>query len=149
MRIEDRFDTNIDDLWSALADPERLARWVGTFEGHLQPGGGFRARFFASEWEGTGHVEVCVPPRHLRVRMTESGATDQDTIEITLSAAGKRPYSSQQRGSPWEQLAADAAGLQIHVEDLAAYLVGGERCDGPVRWKELFPAYSAKAIDPV
>ena len=26
VRIEDRFDTDIDDLWSALTDPRRLAR---------------------------------------------------------------------------------------------------------------------------
>ena len=26
-RIEDRYDTDIDDLWSALTDPRRLALW--------------------------------------------------------------------------------------------------------------------------
>jgi uncharacterized protein YndB with AHSA1/START domain len=29
VRMEDRFDTGIDDLWSALTDPGRLARWLG------------------------------------------------------------------------------------------------------------------------
>ena len=76
VHIEDRFDTGVDDLWSALAEPARLARWLGEFEGDLRPGGGFHARFFASEWEGTGRVEVCDPPRHLLVLMTETGATD-------------------------------------------------------------------------
>ena len=33
VRVEDRFDTGIDDLWSALTDPGRLARWLGDFEG--------------------------------------------------------------------------------------------------------------------
>ena len=28
VRTEDRFDTDIDDLWSALTDPGRLARWL-------------------------------------------------------------------------------------------------------------------------
>ena len=32
VRMEDRFDTDIDDLWSALTDPGRLARWLGEFE---------------------------------------------------------------------------------------------------------------------
>jgi len=27
VRIEDRYGTGIDDLWSALTDPGRLARW--------------------------------------------------------------------------------------------------------------------------
>ena len=28
VRMQDRFDTDIDDLWSALTDPGRLARWM-------------------------------------------------------------------------------------------------------------------------
>jgi uncharacterized protein YndB with AHSA1/START domain len=42
VRIEDRYDTTIDDLWSALTDPDRLARWHGNVEGDLRPGGEFR-----------------------------------------------------------------------------------------------------------
>ena len=42
VRIEDRYDTDIDDLWSALTDPARLARWYGEVEGDLRPGGEFR-----------------------------------------------------------------------------------------------------------
>ena len=44
VRMEDRFDTDIDDLWSALTDPGRLARWLGEVEGDLRLGGEFRAR---------------------------------------------------------------------------------------------------------
>ena len=33
VRIEDRYDTGIDDLWSALTDPGRLARWFGQVDG--------------------------------------------------------------------------------------------------------------------
>ena len=39
VRMEDRFDTDIDDLWSALTDPRRLARWYGEVEGDLRLGG--------------------------------------------------------------------------------------------------------------
>ena len=65
VRMEDRFDTDIADLWSALTDPGRLARWLGEFEGDLRLGGEFRARFIASGWEGTGRVVACEPPRRL------------------------------------------------------------------------------------
>ena len=44
-----------------------------------------------------------------------------------------------------EQIAAYGAGDQIHVEDLAAYLAGGERCDARARWQQLRPAYEAQA----
>src|SRR5580693_9996770 len=50
--VQDRFDTDIDDLWSALTDPRRLARWLGEVEGDLRLGGEFRARFFDG-WDGT------------------------------------------------------------------------------------------------
>ena len=33
VRIEDRYDTGIEDLWSALTDPGRLASWYGQVEG--------------------------------------------------------------------------------------------------------------------
>src|SRR5258708_29540952 len=65
VRMEDRFDTDIDDVWSALTDPSRLARWYGEVEGDLRLGGEFRVRVFASGWEGTGRVEACEPPRRL------------------------------------------------------------------------------------
>ena len=45
VRMEDRFDTGLDDLWSAITDPSRLARWLGEVAGDLRPGGDFRARF--------------------------------------------------------------------------------------------------------
>ena len=38
VRIEDRYDTDIDDLWSAITDPDRLARWFGEVDGELSRG---------------------------------------------------------------------------------------------------------------
>src|SRR3954469_21506805 len=82
-RIEDRFDTDVDDLWSALTDPGRLPRWLGDGEGDLPRGGGAlrlggesRARFFASGWEGTGRVEACEPPHRLLVLTRDADEPD-------------------------------------------------------------------------
>ena len=33
VRMEDRYNTDIDDLWSALTEPGRLARWIAEVEG--------------------------------------------------------------------------------------------------------------------
>ncbi|MEP7022918.1 MAG: hypothetical protein ABJB47_03720 [Actinomycetota bacterium] len=40
-----------------------------------------------------------------------------------------------------------AAGIQVHVEDLAAHLAGRERCDADARWDELQPAYEGLAAN--
>jgi uncharacterized protein YndB with AHSA1/START domain len=62
VRIEDRFGIGIDDLWSALTDPGRLARWYGQVEGDLRPGGEFRLHVESADLDATGRVEVCDPP---------------------------------------------------------------------------------------
>jgi len=142
VRMEDRFDTDIDDLWSALTDPHRLARWLGEFEGDLRLGGEFSARFFASGWEGTGRVEACEPPQRLLVTTKHRDQTDEHAIEATLAADGDQTILVlEERGMPLDQLAAYGAGIQVHVEDLAAHVAGRERCDADARWNELLPAY--------
>lgn len=142
VRMQDHFDTDIDDLWSALTDPRRLARWMGEVEGDLRLGGEFRARFFASGWEGTGRVETCEPPRRLLLQTMQPGQTDEHFIEVTLAADGDQTNLVwEERGMPLDHLAAYGAGIQVHVEDLAAYLAGRERCDADARWNELLPAY--------
>jgi uncharacterized protein YndB with AHSA1/START domain len=148
VRMEDRFDTDIDDLWSALTDPRRLARWMGEVEGDLQLGGEFRARFFASGWEGTGRVEACEPPRRMLLLTTQPGQTREHFIEVTLAADGDQTILVwEERGMPLDQLAAYGAGIQVHVEDLAAYLAGRERCDADARWNQLMPAYQDLAAN--
>src|ERR1700680_1764405 len=77
VRMQDRFDTDIDDLWSALTDPLRLARWMGEVEGDLRLGGEFRARFFYRGWEGRGRVEACEPSRRLLVLTKRPGQRDE------------------------------------------------------------------------
>jgi uncharacterized protein YndB with AHSA1/START domain len=145
VRMEDRFDTGIDDLWSALTDPGRLARWIGEFEGDLRLGGEFRARYFDG-WEGTGRVEACEPPRHLLVLTRQAGQDDEGTVEATLTADGDQAILVlEERGMPVNLLAAYGAGIQVHVEDLAAHIAGQERCDVETRWRELLPAYEALA----
>src|SRR5216684_254130 len=91
VRMEDRFDTDIDDLWSALTDPSRLARWYGEVEGDLRLGGEFRARLFASGWEGMGRVEACEPPKRLLVLTRDADQPDgpyEHPIEVSLTADG-------------------------------------------------------------
>jgi len=70
------------------------------------------------------------------------GQPDEDVIEATLAAdGGQTILVGEERGMPLDLLGAYGAGVQIHVEDLAAYLAGRERCDAQARSKELIPAY--------
>jgi uncharacterized protein YndB with AHSA1/START domain len=147
VRMEDRFDTDIDDLWSALTDPDRLARWYGQVEGDLRPGGEYRAHVFASGWEGTGRIEACEPPRRLVVTGKDPDEPNEELTEVTLTAdGGQTILVIEQRGLPLDKLAAYGAGMQIHVEDLGAHITGRERAD-EARWAELMPAYQDLAVN--
>ncbi|HXL87871.1 MAG TPA: SRPBCC family protein [Streptosporangiaceae bacterium] len=147
VRMEDRFDTDIDDLWSAISDPARLARWVGEIEGDLRIGGEFRGRFFDG-WEGTGRVVACEPPRRFELLTKHPRQLDELVVEATLTADGAQTILVlEERGMRLDQLPDYGAGIQIHVEDLAAYLAGGEHCDVEARWAELRPFYQDLAAD--
>jgi uncharacterized protein YndB with AHSA1/START domain len=149
VRMEDRFDTEIDDVWSALTDPSRLARWYGEVEGDLRLGGEYRARLFASGWEGTGRVEACEPPQRLLVRGKEADEPGGNETEVMLTADGDQTMVvCEVRGMPLELLSAYGAGVQIHVEDLADYLAGRDRRDdSKARWDQLHPAYQHLATN--
>ena len=51
----------------------------------------------------------------------------------------------EDHGLPVDQVAAYAAGDQIHVEDLLAHLAGGPRPEPRTRWAELHQGYQEQA----
>jgi uncharacterized protein YndB with AHSA1/START domain len=144
VRMQDRFDSDIEDLWSALTAARRLSRWLGEVEGDLRVGGEFRAHFDSSGWEGTGRVEVCKPPQRLLVITKHAKQQVEHAIEAALSSDGDHTILVlEERGMPLDQLAAYGAGIQIHIEDLADHIAGNERREtgAQPRWEDLLPAY--------
>ena len=149
VRMEDRYDLDIDDVWSALTDPSRLASWYGEVEGDLRLGGEFHLRI-PGEWEGTGRVDACEPPRRLLLTMRDDdprpGQPDETVTEATLAADGDGTVLVvEERVLPLDLLAAYGAGVQINVEKLANHIAGRERPDVEARSEALFPAYQALA----
>jgi uncharacterized protein YndB with AHSA1/START domain len=148
VRLQDRLDSGIEDVWSALTDPERLAGWYGEVTGDLRLGGEYRARVFATGWEGTGRVEACEPPMRLVVTGKDPDEPFEDVTEVTLTADGDHTILVfEQRGMSLDYVAGYGAGNQIHLEDLAAYLAGGERCDARARMDELIGTYAELAAN--
>ncbi|MGH2465337.1 MAG: SRPBCC family protein [Candidatus Limnocylindrales bacterium] len=140
VRMEDRFETDATDLWSALTDPGRLARWIAKVEGDLHVGGSFDA-VFTSGWEGSGRVEVCDPPSRLLVTLSP-GHEDETVIEAQLlPESGATRLVIEERGLPLGEAAAHGGGWQAHLEDLADYLAGRPPRDWRSRWLELSPTY--------
>ncbi|MBU2668381.1 SRPBCC domain-containing protein [Actinoplanes bogorensis] len=154
VRIEDRYDTDAGDLWSAVTDPDRLARWWGKVDGDLRPGGGITLFVESAQLTSTGRVEICEPPRHLRVSSRETdeswagsapGAPPpfDSVIDVTLTPDGDHTILViEVTGLPLSKIAGYGAGWQMHAENLATYVTGHDNHSGAEkRWAELLPPY--------
>ncbi|MEO7783039.1 MAG: SRPBCC domain-containing protein [Terracoccus sp.] len=158
VRVEDVYDTDIDDLWQACTTPDRLGRWIAHVSGDLHEGGTAHATF-TSTATGPVRIDVCEAPQHLLLTM-EPGTDDETTVEAWLSAeeSGTR-LVVEERGLPVGKLPFYGSGWQVHLEDLARSLVE----DAPVhpegwspespaaawqeRWTALTPAYRDAPTD--
>ena len=144
VRVEDVYDTDIDDLWEACTTPERLARWIGEVSGDLRVGGSIHATF-TSSWTGPGLIEICDQPHHLLMRM-EPGTDDEAELEAWLTAEGdKTRLVVEERGLPLNGLHMYGAGWQAHLEDLGRSFAG-ESPAWKARWSDLAPVYEKMPV---
>jgi uncharacterized protein YndB with AHSA1/START domain len=145
VHLEGRYDTDAADLWSALTEPPRLARWFAKVDGNLRPGGEFEATF-TSNVEATCRVDVCEPPRRLLVTMSPGQASETRIVAELVSDGNQTILTVEERGLPTDEVADHGAGWQVHLEDLAGHLAGLERGDWHERWAELGPRYRAMPL---
>ena len=77
----------IEDVWAAVTEPERLARWIGTWDGDPTEGSvHFRMLFEGEEHAGeTMEIRVCEPPRRLHV--TSHAGDETWLLELDLTHA--------------------------------------------------------------
>lgn len=107
------FPAPIADVWASITEPDRTARWFGTWRG--TPGPGRTVEFQMGFEEGTpwGNltIETCEPPRllavsavddegawHLELRLTEgSGVTTLEFVQHLTD-----PSVTTHSGPGWE-----------------------------------------------
>lgn len=144
VRVEDVYDTDIDDLWEACTTPERLVRWIGEVSGDLRVDGTCHATF-TSSWTGPVRIEVCEQPHHLLIRM-EPGTDDETELEAWLTPEGDSSrLVVEERGLPLTGLHVYGAGWQAHLEDLGRSFAG-ESPTWKARWKDLAPVYETMPV---
>lgn len=148
VRMRTHCGADVDDVWSALTDPLRLARWFGKVNGDLQEDGEATALVMSSGWDGRVHIDKCVPRRELRVTMWEEEGSRHSVSAELLPDGAKTDLAIEVRGVPLDVLWAYGAGWQEHVEDLRAHLEGKDRAStGPdARFDEIAPHYREMAV---
>jgi uncharacterized protein YndB with AHSA1/START domain len=75
------YPVEIEDVWEAVTDPRRLARWFAPVSGDLREGGSFRVAGNAE-----GEIRECVPPSTLTV--TWGGPVSVVRVRLAASDGG-------------------------------------------------------------
>jgi len=125
------YPADVDDVWQAVTDPGRLARWFAAVSGDLREGGSFQVAGNAE-----GEIRECVPPSALtvtwggpvsivRVRLSASGGGTLLELEHTVPAA----FAGSGAGALYV-----GPGWDVALVGLALWL-RGEPVDDPVAWE--------------
>ncbi|MDQ4119259.1 MAG: SRPBCC domain-containing protein [Actinomycetota bacterium] len=76
VRLERRYPSDVEEVWDALTDPERIARWFLPVSGDLRVGGRF-----ATEGNADGEIRVCDRPS--RLVLTWGGPDSVVALQLT------------------------------------------------------------------
>lgn len=109
----------IEDVWAAVTEPGRLARWIGSWEGDPESG----AVEFRMTFEGDDHasermvIRVCEPPR--RLHLTSYAGEEVWLIELDLTHAdGVTTITFSQPGVTREQVGGVGPGWDYYLDRL-------------------------------
>jgi uncharacterized protein YndB with AHSA1/START domain len=125
----------IEDVWSALTEPERLARWIGTYDG--QRGAGGAGTFtMTHEEQPSGEamtIVECDPPRRLVVEWPgEQGWR----VDLDLSVEdGRTVLTFSQVFGPGADVGDYAAGWHWYLDKFDSEVTGRPQ---PAGWDTFF-----------
>ncbi|HEY8718046.1 SRPBCC domain-containing protein [Pengzhenrongella sp.] len=146
VRVSRRFAGTPAQVWPALVQPERIARWFADVD--LADDGAFVLTFSAQDDSQIhGRVLECEADRRLLVNLRWDDGTDGE-VEVTLVAAGEgTDLVLEHRGLPAISAPEYGSGWEAHLELLTSELPRGADWTGtappaaPTGFDELVPTY--------
>jgi len=128
----------VEDVWSALTEPDRLARWIGTISGDPTTG---QVEFLMTE-EGATPEKVpiveCVPPTRLVVDLPSPGGLWRVSATLTASDGVTTLVFTQRLAEP-DPVGDIGPGWQYYLDRLGAVIAGQ---DVPDNWDDYYPSLS-------
>ena len=143
VRFERRYDVPPSEVWAALTEPERLARWFAQAELELRVGAGYTLRFDPDDESQEAHGEVLAlePGRVLELSWQHPGHPDS-VVRFELEPDGDGTLLVlDHRELPAKSAPLLAAGWHAHLDSLDAHLGEGPETDWWGRFQELAPLY--------
>ena len=72
------YETDINDAWDALTNPERIGRWFLPVSGELELGGRYQL-----DGNAGGEIKRCEPPRELAITWEYAGDVSQVSVSLS------------------------------------------------------------------
>lgn len=113
------YDTDVDDLWDAITNAERLPRWFAPVTGDLRLGGKYQVQGNAS-----GTITRCERPRHLAMTWEFGGGVSWIEVDLAKDGDGAR-LELRHTAYPeahWDQFGAGAVGIGWELGLMGLYL---------------------------
>jgi uncharacterized protein YndB with AHSA1/START domain len=124
------YDTEPDDLWDALTNPERIPRWFLPVTGELRLGGRYQLVGNAG-----GEITRCDRPHHLAITWEMRGEVSWVEVKLTAEPAGGTrlvlEHIAHVPDEFWDQYGPGAVGVgwDLALLGLAQHIAGAPPID--------------------
>lgn len=137
--VRREYDAEIEDVWDAITNPDRINRWFLPITGDLRPGGHYQLTGNAS-----GQILRCEPPVLLAVTwMFAENPIDADVGEVVVRLApgdrGRTAFELEHTAvvepARWAEFGPGAVGVgwDLTLLGLSRHLLGGS-IEDPNAW---------------
>ena len=125
--LERSFRAPIQDVWAAVTDPDRLARWIGTWTGDPSSGAVVFEMTAESAPPQPCRITVCEPPTRLGLELLEPDGAAPWTLTVVLTAhGGTTTLTFDQALGPSAPVRDVGPGWEYYLDRLVAAETGGD-----------------------
>lgn len=127
--VSQTFDADIEDLWDACTNAERIPRWFLPISGDLRLGGRYQL-----EGNAGGVIETCDPPRAVSATWEFGGDVTWIEVRLTPVGSGRTRFELEHIALPsehWRRFGPGAVGVgwDMGLIGLTLHLRSGESVD--------------------
>jgi uncharacterized protein YndB with AHSA1/START domain len=124
------YDGDLDEVWDALTQPERIARWFLPISGELRLHGRYQL-----EGNAGGQITVCEPPGHFALTWEFGGEVTWVDVRLTPEPNGETrlvlEHTAHIDDERWQQFGPGAVGVgwDLTLLGLGRHLASGAAVD--------------------
>lgn len=125
--VSQTYNADVEDVWDACTNPERLPRWFLQVSGDLRVGGKYQL-----DGNASGTIERCDPPKSFFATWEYGGETSWIEVRIAPAPNGKTKFElehiAQVEDEKWADYGPGAVGVgwDLAIYGLAVHLTDPE-----------------------